>query len=84
MTWDKESLPLSYQVTPEDGGRFRGRGTEMVKPTALAVVHMLEDLPPSNTVSFANAFRETTERLTVKQAALSSRQQEHSMATRCC
>jgi hypothetical protein len=60
MTWDEESLPLSYQLTPEDEGCFRGRGTEMVKSTALAVVYMLEDLPPRDTESFANAFRETT------------------------
>jgi hypothetical protein len=69
MTWDKESLPLSCQLTPEDWNRFRGRGTEMVKSTALAVVHMLEGLPPGDAESFADAFRETTERLTARQAA---------------
>jgi hypothetical protein len=77
MTWDKDDLPLPHQSTLEDANRFRGRGTEMVKTTALAIVHILEDLPPREAESFADAFRETTERLATKQVALSVRRQEH-------
>jgi hypothetical protein len=51
----------------------------MIQTAAFKAIDQLRDLPPGEAENFADAFRETSERLAEKQRALSLRRQEHPM-----
>jgi hypothetical protein len=76
---DRLLSPERSEDRDTEGDLFENRSISIIQTTAFKAIDQLRDLPPREAENFADAFRQTSERLTEKQRALSLRRQEYPM-----